>query len=80
MYIEIDWNNSFTCFSAITKNETEVKMSKRSLPEEGTLNIIDGMVEQLVGEDKCRLEVWRCVSGVMEGGVKFLDKPGGLLR
>ena len=62
------------------KNDTEVKLSKRSAEEDGALNLIDGVMERLVGEDKCRKEIWRCVSGVMEGGVKFLDKPGGLWR
>ena len=42
--------------------------------------MIDGVVENLVGGDSCRLGAWRCVSGVMEGGVKFLDKPAGLWR
>jgi hypothetical protein len=57
-----------------------VKQWKRSTNEDDALNVIDGVVEKLVGGDRCRLEAWRCVSGVMEAGVKFLDKPGGLWR
>jgi len=58
--------------------DKETKLSKRSTSEDATLNMIDGVVENLVGGDSCRLGAWRCVSGVMEGGVKFLDKPAGL--
>ena len=61
-------------------NDHQVNHWKRSTKEDVTLNVIDGVVEKLVGGDRCRLEVWRCVSGVMEGGVKFIDKPGGLWR
>ena len=61
-------------------NDHQVKHWKRSTKEDATLNVIDGVVKKLVGGDRCRLEAWRCVSGVMEGGVKFIDKPGGLWR
>ena len=60
--------------------DEQAKLSKRSTSEDATLNMIDGVVENLVGGDKCRLDAWRCVSGVMEGGVKFLDKPAGIWR
>ena len=31
-------------------------------------------------EDKCRLEVWRCMSTVMEDAVKNINKSQGLWR
>ena len=28
----------------------------------------------------CRSEVWSCMSGVMEGGIKYVEKPGDIYR
>ena len=63
-----------------TKTEVPLKINKRSVEAENTLQALDGAVEKLVGGDRCRLEAWRCVSGVMEGGVRFIDQPEGLWR
>ena len=31
-------------------------------------------------EEKCRVEMWRCLSRVVEGGLHYIDKPDGLYR
>ena len=31
-------------------------------------------------EEKCRVEMWRCLSKVVEGGLRYIDNPGGLYR
>ena len=28
----------------------------------------------------CRSEVWSCMSGVMEGGIKYVEKPGDIYK
>ena len=30
-------------------------------------------------EEKCRVEMWRCLSKVIEGGLHYIDKPDGLM-
>ena len=30
-------------------------------------------------EEKCRVEMWRCLSKVVEEGLHYMDKPDGLL-
>ena len=31
------------------------------------------------GGSDCRVGVWRCLSGVLEGGVRSMDRPGGVM-
>jgi hypothetical protein len=31
------------------------------------------------GSERCKLAIWRCLSGIMESGVKYIEKPHGLL-
>ena len=30
-------------------------------------------------EEKCRVEMWRCLSKVIEGSLHYIDKPDGLM-
>ena len=30
--------------------------------------------------EKCRVEMWRCLSKVVEGGLHYIDNPDGLYR
>merc|ERR1719347_1141112 len=51
-------------------------MKRRSL-------IFFNKVEEIKGEkiegDRCRREVWQCLSTVLEDGVKYIDSPGGVM-
>ena len=29
-------------------------------------------------EEKCRVDMWRCLSRVIEGGLHYIDNPDGL--
>ena len=29
-------------------------------------------------EEKCRVDMWRCLSNVIEGGLHYIDNPEGL--
>ena len=31
------------------------------------------------GYERCKLDIWRCLSGIMESGVKYIEKPQGLM-
>ena len=81
--------------SSVSNSTKEVKRSKRSIENDNTfneivsnqspeevkaINTVDEAVKKIVGSNTCRMEAWKCVSGIMEKGVKFLDKPGGLWR
>ena len=35
----------------------------------------DDMVDS---EEKCRVDMWRCLSRVIEGGLHYIDNPEGL--
>jgi hypothetical protein len=30
------------------------------------------------GSERCKLAIWRCLSAVMENGIKYIEKPQGL--
>ena len=30
-------------------------------------------------EEKCRVDMWRCLSKVIEGGLHYIDDPDGLM-
>ena len=36
--------------------------------------------DEVVGdvEEKCRVDMWRCLSRVIEGGLHYIDNPDGL--
>lgn len=42
------------------------------------VNELDNAVEA-EGEEKCRVQMWRCLSGVIEGGLHYVDSPDGLM-
>ena len=31
-------------------------------------------------EEKCRVDMWRCLSRVIEGGLHYIDNPEGIYR
>ena len=42
--------------------------------------VIKNTDDDTIIEDRCKVKVWRCLSKVLESGVKHLEKPGGLWR
>lgn len=68
----------------INKNRTESfeelpfavhNRTERAAPVEDEM---DNSVEA-EGEEKCRVQMWRCLSGVIEGGLHYVDSPDGLM-
>ena len=47
---------------------------KREAPEEETEDVDENMDV----EEKCRVDMWRCLSRVIEGGLHYIDNPDGL--
>merc|ERR1719232_1720126 len=41
-------------------------------------DVLDDEVESLDTEEKCRVDMWRCLSHVIEGGLHYIDNPEGL--
>jgi len=59
----------------IRLDDEETSRKKRSTDE-------DVEEEEEVDEDteeKCRVDMWRCLSKVIEGGLHYIDKPDGLM-
>ena len=46
--------------------------TKRAIKEEEEVREDDS-------EEKCRTEMWRCLSKVIEGGLHYMDQPQGIL-
>jgi len=55
-------------------NEETVSRNKREVTEEAE----DADAELLETEEKCRVDMWRCLSKVVEGGLHYIDNPDGL--
>ena len=36
-------------------------------------------MELTKGEEKCRVDMWRCLSKVVEGSLHYMDNPDGLM-
>ena len=56
-------------------NEETVTRNKREVTEEAE-EAEDA--EFLETEEKCRVDMWRCLSKVVEGGLHYIDNPDGL--
>lgn len=58
------------------ENHDDVDRTRRSLDEdaEEESEYVDEETEE-----KCRVDMWRCLSKVIEGGLHYIDKPEGLM-
>ena len=52
-------------------NEENVGRKKRETTEDAEDEFMDS-------EEKCRVDMWRCLSRVVEGGLHYIDNPDGL--
>ena len=52
-------------------NNEETVRTKRAAEEEEE--------EEEDTEEQCRVDMWRCLSKVIEGGLHYIDKPEGLM-
>jgi len=55
-------------------DEETVSRTKRDVTEEAE----DVEADLLETEEKCRVDMWRCLSKVVEGGLHYIDNPDGL--
>jgi len=55
-------------------NTTESTRAKRSIEDEP-----EEEEEYEDTEEKCRVDMWRCLSKVIEGGLHYIDDPDGLM-
>jgi len=65
----------------ISSNEIDSSRGKRSVEDEFVKDVDNAVdiADTVEGGEKCRLLVWRCMSRVMEGGLGYIEKPGGLM-
>ena len=56
------------------ENDETVSRKKREVKEEAK-DVKDELMET---EEKCRVDMWRCLSKVVEGGLHYIDNPDGL--
>jgi hypothetical protein len=66
-----------------TVSEAENVVRKRrdlaDTPMDNTVEGVEGVEELVEEEEECRVEMWRCLSKVIEGGLHYVDNPEGLL-
>merc|ERR1712050_4367 len=61
-------------------NKEENSRKKRSVDDDEDAAQNDDDDEELVDtEEKCRVDMWRCLSKVIEGGLHYIDDPDGLM-
>jgi len=61
-------------------NTEESSRKKRSIDDDEDVSENDDEEEELVDtEEKCRVDMWRCLSKVIEGGLHYIDDPDGLM-
>ena len=56
-------------------------IKRRSLDTDNSPNILSNVASNSTGAGLpgvCRSEVWSCMSGVMEGGIKYVEQPGDI--
>ena len=52
--------------------------SRKRRTAEAEENTAENVVEA-EDEEACRVEMWRCLSAVIEHGLHYMDKPEGLM-
>ena len=57
-------------------NTESASRKKREVIEDE--DVLDDEIESLDTEEKCRVDMWRCLSHVIEGGLHYIDNPEGL--
>jgi len=75
------WGLRETPKTANTTVAEPVKLDDELKDEKREKRSVDEIVEVDVEdtEEKCRVEMWRCLSKVIEGGLHYIDKPDGLM-
>ena len=66
--------------SANTTLEDPVKLEKdeESRKKREVIDDKNDEDDMVDSEEKCRVDMWRCLSRVIEGGLHYIDNPDGL--
>ena len=75
----------FEIIEEVNKDESEESIEKRSIDTDydTSLSLLSSVNRNNTGSGMpgvCRSEVWSCMSGVMEGGIKYVEKPEDIYR
>ena len=65
------------------QNEPWSDIEKRSVDTDFDTSLVSSVTRNTTVSGMpgvCRSEVWSCMSGVMEGGIKYVEKPGDIYR
>ena len=65
--------NIFNYLGSVTVSDPE------PVPENRTRRAVPDTDYVAEGEEKCRVDMWRCLSGVIEGGLHYIDSPDGIM-
>ena len=65
--------------SANTTVEDPVKLEQEGTRKKREVIDVNKDEDEIVdSEEKCRVDMWRCLSNVIEGGLHYIDNPEGL--
>ena len=65
--------------NVVRKRRDAESLMDNMVEEEEVERVEEMVVEEGEEEEECRLEMWRCLSRVIEGGLHYMDKPEGLI-
>jgi len=79
---DITANTTVSEALSLEDSDKESGKNKRSVEEyvkEEKFENTEGVKRIKDPEEKCRVDMWRCLSKVIEGGLHYMDKPEGLM-
>lgn len=72
-------SSTFKKVSANTTVEDPVKLEQEATRKKREVIDVKQDEDEIVdSEEKCRVDMWRCLSSVIEGGLHYIDNPEGL--
>jgi len=72
-------SSSLKKVSANTTVEDPVKLEQEGTRKKREVIDVNKDEDEIVdSEEKCRVDMWRCLSSVIEGGLHYIDNPEGL--
>jgi len=72
-------SSTFKKVSANTTVEDPVKLEQEGTRKKREVIDVNKDDDEIVdSEEKCRVDMWRCLSSVIEGGLHYIDNPEGL--
>jgi len=71
--LDMSWTEDQQKLQTIVDEQVAKKRIKRSVETKNK------KLKEADIQESCKIKIWRCMSGVLESGVKYIEKPGGIM-